>query len=641
MHKTSEAVAVAVKPKDDHTAIQTEHLQAHLAAIHQLGQELTLLYDAPTIIHRVLETAAGVLQFEFASVGLVDETAAALIYDYGLMGEVLLPIGWHLPLDQAQSYHIGVAVVRSGQPLHLPKATYAPRYVFSRPGQIGHSELCVPLKVGSRVIGVLHLESARPNHFSPEDQQLSQILADRTAVALENARLYAETQRRARELAVLRELDQVITTSLRLDEVFQATARHTARLLAYDTMSITLLEGDQARLSFVTPEDVVKVGDVRSVSGSPLGWVVSQGQPLLDGHQSEGSEFDDGWPLPTETKTSMIIPLWFRGQIIGTWNLSREGDRKFSPADLVTAQAIAAQLSIAIEHGRLYQNLQEQMRLVQEAQAQLVRNEKLAALGQLSATIVHEINNPLQAIKNALHVFKAAIDNSCDETDLNYSLSIFDEEIERIAAIMNRMRNFYRPVCQNRPPETIGLAAIENFLQPSFTERQSVDLILILNSGLHLIKQQVQSITVKTSIEDKLPLVQGNPDHLKQVVLNLLLNAAEALAGSGGTLRVSTASDWIERADGQRRAAVRLEISDTGQGISKENLPHLFEPFFTTKEQGSGLGLFISAKIIEAHRGQIAVESREGLGTTFTVMLPVEEASQRDEGNHGQDSDCG
>jgi two-component system NtrC family sensor kinase len=170
------------------------------------------------------------------------------------------------------------------------------------------------------------------------------------------------------------------------------------------------------------------------------------------------------------------------------------------------------------------------------------------------------------------------------------------------------MRDFYRPAREG--------------LQPTY-------LHAVLESVLELTSKQLQhsQVTVERVWADYIPEIQANPDHLKQVFLNLVLNAVDAMP-TGGTLYISTGLDQIQRGEDQQSLpAVRVEFSDTGEGIPSEVVSRLFEPFFTTKEGGTGLGLSISYGIIQAHNGQITVESHTGMGTTFTILLPVEQPS--------------
>ena len=144
----------------------------------------------------------------------------------------------------------------------------------------------------------------------------------------------------------------------------------------------------------------------------------------------------------------------------------------------------------------------------------------------------------------------------------------------------------------------------------------------VLESVLTLCDKQMQhsNVTIVREWAGRLPIIQANPDHLRQVFLNLALNANDAMP-AGGTLRICTAVDQTPFSKDQ---PVRVEFSDTGQGMTQEVLSHLFEPFFTTKQHGTELGLSISYGIVRSHGGHIAVESHVGLGTTFTILLPRE-----------------
>jgi two-component system, NtrC family, sensor kinase len=157
--------------------------------------------------------------------------------------------------------------------------------------------------------------------------------------------------------------------------------------------------------------------------------------------------------------------------------------------------------------------------------------------------------------------------------------------------------------------------------------RQSTDVQVVLDGVLELAGKQLQHshIAVEREWATGLPLIQANVDHLKQVFLNLVLNAIDAMSAQGkGTLRLRTGLDQMQSRDNRPLPAVRIEIGDTGPGIPPESLSRVFEPFMTTKAEGTGLGLSISYGIIEAHGGQITATSQVGVGTTFTILLPVE-----------------
>lgn len=226
----------------------------------------------------------------------------------------------------------------------------------------------------------------------------------------------------------------------------------------------------------------------------------------------------------------------------------------------------------------------------------------MGALGRLAATIAHEINNPLQAIQNYLTLVQEEMGGEQRRDKLDRYLQVVGGEVGRISAIVRRMRDYYRPANER--------------LRPTY-------LSTVLDSVLALSAKELQHhhIAVERLDSPDLPSVQANPDHLKQVFLNLVLNAVDAMP-TGGKLRIRSSPAEIQR-DGERQPAVRIEVADTGHGISPEIQAKLFEPFVTTKEQGAGLGLSISYSIIEAHNGQISVSSEEGEGTTFSILLPI------------------
>ncbi len=229
-------------------------------------------------------------------------------------------------------------------------------------------------------------------------------------------------------------------------------------------------------------------------------------------------------------------------------------------------------------------------------QTQLVRAEKLAAIGQLAASIAHEVGNPLQAIQGFLALF---LEQSPPETPNQRYLQLAEEEIERIVQVLARLRDLYRPRAD------------------VFSE---VDLNELINSVLLLTSKQLERARVRVLLElmPNLPAVRAVADQLKQVFLNLVLNAAEAMS-SGGLLHMQTyVSD--ERTYGH---SVVTTITDTGFGIPPEQLKHIFDGLHTTKERGMGLGLYTSKAIIDRHMGRISVQSQLGEGTTFTIMIPI------------------
>ncbi|MBU0907931.1 MAG: hypothetical protein KKA54_08725 [Proteobacteria bacterium] len=237
--------------------------------------------------------------------------------------------------------------------------------------------------------------------------------------------------------------------------------------------------------------------------------------------------------------------------------------------------------------------IKERTQALEKTHRQLLHSEKLSAVGKLSASIAHEFNNPLQGIMNVITGVHDRV--QADEEDA-LLLELALKECHRIKDLIVQLQNFNRP--------TTGRISF-------------IDLHELIDSMLLMTREdfRLKGITVKKKYAENIPHIQGVDDLLKQVILNLLSNAADACEG-GGIINISTSV-----LDKQ----VAFRIQDSGKGISAKNLPHIFEPFFSTKPQvkGVGLGLSVSYGIIKSHNGRIEVNSEEGKGAVFTVTLPV------------------
>jgi len=256
--------------------------------------------------------------------------------------------------------------------------------------------------------------------------------------------------------------------------------------------------------------------------------------------------------------------------------------------------ATVATVSVMQDVGRLREL--ERRRLEQA----LFDSEKLAATGRLAASIAHEINNPLEAIQNALYLLVKRI----PEEDPNAKfLAIAMKETERMSRILRQMLGFYRPAADLAP----------------------TDLNALIEDAEALVAKRLRerNVKIERQLQPDLPAVMASADQIKQVILNLILNAAEAMP-KGGIVTVTTESHRDAASGFIRTDAVRVQVADTGPGIAEEYLPHIFEPFFSTKgEKGTGLGLWVSLGIAQSHGGRLQVRNRPGGGTVFSMTLPI------------------
>jgi len=240
----------------------------------------------------------------------------------------------------------------------------------------------------------------------------------------------------------------------------------------------------------------------------------------------------------------------------------------------------------------------------QTLRQQLFESEKMAAVGRLAAAVAHEINNPLEAIKNALYLVVTGL--PAGDQNRRF-LEIASKETERVSGIIRQMLGFYRQTVDKVP----------------------TNVNIILQEAMTLLQRPLrqQQIVCRLDLQPEIPWVLASSDQLKQVFLNLILNAQEAMP-RGGLLEVSTrvSREWDSEFLPGRY--VLVQVRDTGAGIADEDIAHIFEPFYSTKTEskGTGLGLWVSMGIVQSHGGQIKVRSRRGRGTTFTIALPPEGA---------------
>ena len=227
-------------------------------------------------------------------------------------------------------------------------------------------------------------------------------------------------------------------------------------------------------------------------------------------------------------------------------------------------------------------------------QKALEKSEQLAAVGELAASIAHEVRNPLAGIKGAMQILRKGLQAEPAQAE------VMDEVVGQIGRLENLVRDLLR------------------FARPTPLDRQALNLHALLDRSLRLVQEGTSApITVERAYAPEAEEVTGDPQQLEQVFLNLIQNALQAME-TGGTLRLTTSLE---------NGVIRIAVQDSGKGIAPPDLARIFQPFFTTKHRGSGLGLSIVKKIVEAHGGGLTVGSLPGEGTTVMVTLPRHGAS--------------
>ncbi|WP_456432453.1 hybrid sensor histidine kinase/response regulator [Thermosulfuriphilus sp.] len=335
-------------------------------------------------------------------------------------------------------------------------------------------------------------------------------------------------------------------------------------------------------------------------------WSQSQGKPI-------SAEVPEQWPLgdlPQEINLRNFLIFWLmtKSRVLGALVFFNH-PRGFSEEETSLLGILANNISVALENIDLYADLESKIKELNTTQRQLIEAEKMTAIGTLTSGIAHDFNNILCAIMGHVSILKEK--HRLDPVDLK-ALETIERAAERGAELSRRLLSFARQKKWDLRP---------------------LDLNQSIKNVVDLLKHTVDKrIRIRLDLQEGIDLIKASPTQMEQMIMNLCLNACEAMP-EGGTLSLITSVVNFpeENPHGIRPGRyVHLIVADSGYGMDEETLAHIFEPFFTTKKgRGTGLGLAMVANIIHEHQGHCQVVSRPGRGTTFHIYLPVEEA--RDE----------
>ncbi len=474
-------------------------------------------------------------------------------------------------------------VAQTGEPLIVEDASEDPRLtreVVRREGIC--SQVIVPLKAKGNVVGTLAGAMRQPRQFLSEEVELLTAIGSQVGMAIENAQLY-QRERLA--------LQQALASERQYREIFEG---------AHDAIWIHDSHGNIIAANKATEELIgysskellaMNVRDFLAEEGLSLARQIRR--KLLSGETVEQPYEQrlirrDGTEAIIKLTTNLIRE---DGKLKGFQNIAR---------DVTKEKEMQEKLSAA------YQELSKSHQKLKESQEQLIQAEKLTSLGQLAASIAHEVNNPLSGVLvyTQLLTKKLKSNNIPQEVALNY-LSKMEAELTRSTKLIRHLLDFAR----QSPPA---------FRQLNLNDVVNRALDLVAHSA------ELQHIQIVKELDPTLPNLMADFDQLHQVCTNLILNAIQAMP-QGGKLTLRTSAE-----NGQ----LKVEVQDTGCGISPENMRKLFTPFFTTKHEvkGVGLGLAISYGIIQRHHGRIDVQSKQGEGTTFTIYLPLHHDESAEKG---------
>jgi signal transduction histidine kinase len=394
---------------------------------------------------------------------------------------------------------------------------------------------------------------------------------------------------------VLDEFSRRLVTIIDLNRLLNMFADTIEKSMGVNQISIFLHEGEKeifrARLIRGSPGD-----EVLKLNPAGIQFLQERKEAILlvDLERTGASAAEkELLNIMVRLQAEVCLPLIYMNRLIGFINLgSKVPEEMYFQEDLDLLYPLGNQVAIAIENANLYENLKKSQTIMRRA-------DRLASLGTLIASLAHEIRNPLVSIKTFTQLLPERID---DEEFRNYFLKVASGEIDRLTGLINELLGFARPS------------------EPRL-EGEDVNSLIDKMEILVATEARKKNVTLNKNYARDLPQIKADAEQLKQVLLNLLLNAIQSTKGEGKI--------WIETRQVQVpiedkvEPFTQIEVRDTGVGIPKENLERIFDPFFSTRPEGSGLGLAISHQIIHDHGGFISVESEVGKGTSFKVHLPL------------------
>jgi signal transduction histidine kinase/ActR/RegA family two-component response regulator/putative methionine-R-sulfoxide reductase with GAF domain len=469
----------------------------------------------------------------------------------------------------------------------------------------------VPLVLGERLLGVLSVAVREARRFGAEDVSVLQSLANHAAIALDHARLFTEVQerladnrRRVEELSALHELSRAVTGQLDEAGVLEAVVQQIGRVLDARDLMILLAGEPGAGVAVAVRIENGKRRPASAATFFPpetvgLGRVVLEGRRPIrtEDHLAECARHN-----VTSVRGSEELPYWMGVPMIaGEHTLGavvlRGRDRPFTQSEERLLTNLADLAALALRSAQLFAERTKAYADLAAAHEQLVRSEKLRALGEMASGVAHDFNNVLTSILGRAQLLLRHIDDP--------KLRRWIETIERSALdgahSVRRLQEFTR-IRRDQPFAPVDLNQVV---------RDALD-VTESRWGAQAHRNAVE-IRVETALDPRRPHVPGHAAELREALVNLILNAVDAMPGGGAlVLRTAETGDRVE-----------LAVSDTGVGIPADLRGKIFDPFFTTKgPKGTGLGLSMTYGILTRHEAQVTVESAPGRGTTFLLSFP-------------------
>jgi two-component system NtrC family sensor kinase len=567
-----------------------------LHTLFEVGKSVTSNLDLPSVLRRVAQAAVDLTHADESYLLLKDDTD----------GDLYLRAQANLGVEEPKAFRVKVKdsiaghVLQTGQPIILSKDSSSLKV---KTGLTVYALINVPVSLGDSVIGVLGVDNRHQQHaFTQEDEQLLAVLAEWAAIAIQNARLFADTQQFSRNLQLAHEVSQLVSGTLEVEQIPRLLLQRTAEIVEAECGSLSLIDKTRNGVVFQLAYDnagkeLKALEDFLMPLGSGIIGVVAQtGLPLIandvKNHPAWSSLADQLTGF--DTKKLIAVPLIAKGEILGVMELLNKKEGDFEDVDVQLLSLVAASTASAIQNARQFTALKQAHNALQEAQAQRIAAERWAVLGKAAANLAHRINNSTALVPLAAQHLEELLQQVEMPPDVRRKV---DNNLDRIK------RNSLYTV-------DLAIVLLRRF-RHNPTRAHHINEMVEWALGLVEIPPNVK---VVRHLDSNLPAIDTS-DLLVDVFVELISNAVRHLAHrSDGSLRIATFKTGADK--------VSIQITDNGPGILPEHIGRIFDIFYTTSPDGLGFGLWWVKTFLEQQRGDITVESYPNEGATFTVTLP-------------------
>ena len=577
-------------------------------AMAQVGRELLASLDVGAAAERIVTAVVEVFQGRRAVLYEID-AASLVCVAAGGAEDCRSWVGWRLPSGAGIAWR-ALAEDRIVTSAETPEPALPPDADPRLVEEETESTVALPLRARGQLLGVLVLGGGAHRVFGEAEIELLTVFGAQAALILQNAHLFAKSERRRRVAERLSEIANLLPQSLAVEEVGQRIADAVFAVLDVRVASVFGLDhgtGDPVLVALSgNTGPGLRPGIVFPDAAGMVGLAVRERQPVL----TPNILTDPRVGLTPELRAAiehaqyhavLAVPLLVQDRVVGALGVGDLAGRSFGTEEIEIVRAFADQAAIALENHQLYGDLREALAAVRASQDQLVETERLQAVGTLAAGVTHYVNNVLQAVLGSAQLLL----HDVQEPKSRKRLETLERSTMEAAAIMRRVKAFAEAT-------TLSGAV-------------PLDLNHLVRDLLGASGAQWAAAVADTNIElafepGEIPKVFGLPTPLREVLVALILNAVEALPG-GGRILVRT---WAA-AD-----AVYCAVGDSGPGMSDEVRHRAFEPFFSTKgPRHQGLGLSLAHGIIRRHRGELEIPRNAGQGGLVIFHLPPHRRAAR------------